>query len=223
MTGPSTMVLPALAGPTRASVIVLHGYMARGAVMLGDAEALRGEHVEVVLPDAPGHGLRDDGTLARIGALPEGARHAAILEVARQWVGELPGLAARCRARGAERVALVGISMGGFAGLAALAQPCPFAAVVALLAAPTLVDDAAITPGSPPLLLGLAGRDAAVPPAPGRAFAGRYGAELHEYPDSEHLMRGEDWHDLWARTARFVRQHLTAAVAARGSRRRRSR
>lgn len=204
------MVLPAFAGATRASVIVLHGYMARGAVMLGDAEALRGRHVEVVLPDAPGHGARDDGTLARIGALPEGERHPAILALARQWVGELPGLAARCRARGAERVALVGISMGGFAGLAALAQPCPFAAVVALLAAPTLVVDAAITPGNPPLLLGLAGRDAAVPPAPGRAFAVCYGAELREYPDSEHLMRGDDWRDLWARTARFVQQQLFA-------------
>lgn len=202
------LLLPARASCPHSSVIVLHGYSARGAVMLGDAEALRGEHTEVVLPDAPGHGARDDGTLARIGALPDGERHAAILDVARQWRDELSLLVVRCRQRGARRVALVGISMGGFAALGALAAPCPLVAVAALLAAPTLVDDAAITPGCPPLLLGLAGRDIAVPPQPGRTFASRYGAELLEYPESEHLMRGEDWCELWARTVGFVRRQL---------------
>jgi uncharacterized protein len=195
-------------GPLRASVILLHGYAARAAVHLGDAATFVGPHTEVVLPDAPGHGERDDGRLARIAGLPDRLRTTAIVDLAREWCAELPAIAAACRRRGAERVGLVGISMGGFAALGALAQPCAFDAVAALLAAPALVDRARLTPGQPPLLLGLAGQDQAVPPAPGRAFARDQGAELHEYPESEHLMRGEDWADLWARTAAFLHAHL---------------
>jgi dienelactone hydrolase len=192
----------------RASVIVLHGYSARAEVHLGDAAAFISEGTEVVLPDAPAHGHRDDGRLAHIAALPDDRRTAAIRDLARAWAAELPELYAWCRDRGAHRVGIVVISLGGFAALGALAAPSPFAAIAALLAAPTLVDRSAVTPGDPPLLIGLAGRDGSVPPEPGRHFANEYGAELLEYPDSEHMMRAEDWFDLWGRTAAFVRRHL---------------
>lgn len=195
-------------GRLRASVLVLHGYAAEAAVHLVDGQSFVGEGTEVVLPDAPGHGHREDGRLASIAALPDERRLAAIHNIAREWVGELPTLAARCRERGSERVGVVGISMGGLAALGALAQPCPFAAVIALLTAPVLVDREAVTAGRPPLLLGLAGRDSTVPPEPGRRFAREYGAELHEYPESEHAMRGEDWVDLWGYSGAFLRRHL---------------
>lgn len=198
----------ATVGPVRASVILLHGYAAAGATHVADAAALLREGVEVVLPDAPGHGARSDGRLERIAALPDGRRPAAIHAIAREWMTELPGLAARCRERGAGRVGVVGISMGGFAALGALSEPCPFAAVAAVLAGPALVDDPGPPAGRPPLLVGLAGRDRAVPPEAGRRFARAYGAELHEYPESDHLMRGEDWADLWGRVADFLRRHL---------------
>ena len=201
-------------GELAASVIVLHGYGARGAVHEGDGRAFAGDGVEVLLPDAPHHGGRDDGRLAQLAELDAAERRAAILEIARAWCSELPALAADCRARGARRVALVGISMGGFAALGALSAPgAPgsataagaFAAIAALLAGPELVADDDVPADHPPLLLGLAGRDAAVPPEPGRAFAARHGA------DSEHLMRAPDWHDLWAHTAAFVRRHVDDA------------
>jgi len=194
----------------RASVIVLHGWSARAEVHLGDAAAFITEGTEVVLPDAPAHGHRDDGRLGHVAALPDDERTQAIRDLARDWAAELPALCAWCRDRGAERVGVVGISMGGFAAFGALAAPSPFAAIAALLAAPALVDRAAVTPGDPPLLIGLAGRDASVPPEPGRRFANDYGAELHEYPDSEHIMRADDWFDLWGRTAAFLRRHLDA-------------
>jgi pimeloyl-ACP methyl ester carboxylesterase len=196
--------------PVRASVVVLHGYGASGSVHRTDGRAFAGPHTEVVLPDAPGHGTRDDGRLARIRALPDDERLPAILDLARAWADELPDLAQACRARGAERIVLVGISMGGFAALRALAAPSPFAAVAALLAAPDLVDRDRLRPRQPPLLLGLAGRDEAVDPAPGRAFARDYGAELREYPVSGHFLREHDWHDLWSHTAAFVRRHAVA-------------
>jgi pimeloyl-ACP methyl ester carboxylesterase len=197
-------------GELRGSVIVLHGYGANGAVHRGDGRAFGGDGVEVLLPDAPGHGRRDDGRLERIARLDEAPRRAAIVGLARDWIPELRRLACECRARGARRVVLVGISMGGFAALGALRPPCSFDAIAALLAAPHLIDDEQVERDHAPLLLGLAGRDQAVPPAPGRAFAQRHGAELFEYPDSEHLMRGEDWHDLWGRTAAFVQRHVQA-------------
>ncbi len=195
-------------GRLRASVLLLHGYAARAAVHLGDAAPFVDAGVEVVLPDAPGHGARDDGRLARIAALSDDERRAEILAIARTHADELPGLAAWCRRRGASRVAVVGISMGGFAALRSLLAQPPFHAIAAVLAAPTLVDRWPGAGAGPPVLLGLAGRDGAVHPEPGRRFARHYGAELHEYPDSEHLMRPEDWADLWRRVTAFVRRNL---------------
>ena len=197
-------------GTQRATVILLHGYSANPAVHGEDGAAFVTEHTDVVMPEAPGHGSRDDGRLAQIASLPAERRRERIVAIAREWAAELPAVAARCRREGAERIALVGISMGGFAALGCLANPCPFDAVAAVLAEPTLVDDTTLHPGRPPLLLGLAGRDTAVDPRPGRAFAERYRAELHEYPESEHFMRAEDWRDLWHHTAAFVRHHLAA-------------
>ena len=196
-------------GPLQSSVILLHGYAAEGAVHSADGAAFVGDYTEVVMPDAPSHGRRADGRLAMIAALPDAARPVAIHAIAREWLAELPALAMQCRERGAKRVGLVGISMGGFAALAALAHPTAFDAIAAVLAAPTLVDAAAIQPGCPPLLLGLAGRDCAVPPDPGRRFAREYGAELHEYPESEHFMRAEDWCYLWAHITAFMQRHVS--------------
>lgn len=197
-------------GEVRASVILLHGYSSHASVHNEDGKAFVSEGIEVVMPDAPGHGHRDDGRLAQIATLPDEPRLAAIHGIAREWIDELPGLVANCKQRGSSRIGLVGISMGGFSALGALAPPCPFAAIAAVLAAPALLDPTAITPGQPPVLLGLAGRDTAVPPEPGRQFASDYGAELHEYPESKHFMRGEDWSDLWSRTAAFLQRHLNA-------------
>lgn len=160
------------------------------------------------MPDAPGHGERADGRVQRIAELPVAERRAAIQAIAREWLAELPQLAAACRQRGAVRVAVVGISMGGFAALGAVTQAGVWDAVAAVLAEPVLADESAVVPGVPPLLLGLAGRDAAVAAEPGRQFARAYGAELHEYPESEHFMRSADWEDLWGRVAAFVGRHL---------------
>lgn len=202
-------------GSLSSSVVLLHGYAAHAGVHHADARAFVDEHTEVVIPDAPGHGRRDDGRLERIAELTGDARRRAVLEIASEWRDELPELAAWCRSRGAARVGLVGISMGGFAALGALTPgsgtshrvPNPFAAIAAVLAGPGLVDIDALPSIRPPLLLGIASRDEAVPPAPSREFARNHGAELHEYAESGHFMRGEDWTDLWARTAAFLRRH----------------
>jgi len=199
--------LPAT-GSLRASVILLHGYAASAKVQHNDGLAFCSEDVEVVMPDAPGHGDRADGRLERIAELPDDERRAAIHAIAREWLNELPEWAAHGRQRGASRVAVVGISMGGFAALGAVTQHGIWDAVAAVLAEPVLVDTQAVVAGKPPLLLGLAGRDAAVAAEPGRQFARDYGAELREYPESEHFMRSDDWGDLWGRVAAFVHRHL---------------
>ena len=116
--------------PSR-SVIILHGYAADGGVHLADARAFAGPETEVLLPDAPGHGTRADGRLAWIAGLPDAARIAAILDVARDWAAEVIDLAHACQTRGISRVGLVGISMGGFAALATLTSKASKASKVA--------------------------------------------------------------------------------------------
>ena len=192
----------------KASVILLHGYAASAAIQRGDGQAFVSSDIEVVIPDAPGHGLREDGRIGYIASLGDEQRVTAIVDLAREWVEELADHAAACRERGAARVGVVGISMGGFAALGALSQDCAFDAVAAVLAAPTLVDPGAMSASTPPVMLGLAGKDSAVQPDLGRQFACDHGLELHEYPESEHLMRCEDWLSLWGHTTAFMRRHL---------------
>ena len=59
-----------------------------------------------------------------------------------------------------------------------------------------------------PLLLGLAEQDESIPFAPARAYGEREGAQLWTYPHSGHIMRAEDWHDLWMRAVTFLRREL---------------
>lgn len=191
-----------------ASVVVLHGYASHAEANRGDGAAFVDARTEVVGVDAPGHGDRRDGRLEHHASLDEASRRQAIFELARQWASELPAIVEDCRRRGARHVGVVGISMGGLTALRSLHAPSPFDAVAAVLASPVLVDPERLTPPDPPLLVGIAGRDRAVPPEPCRRFALSYGATLLEYPDSEHLMRGEDWHDLWSRVGAFLRHHL---------------
>lgn len=191
-------------------MILLHGYAASAAIQRDDGQAFVSAGVEVVIPDAPGHGHREDGRIQHIASLADEQRVDAIIDLAREWIQELSGHAAICRERGAERVGIVGVSMGGFAALGALSRPCAFDAVAAVLAAPTLVDPAVISANTPPIMLGLAGKDSAVPPEAGRQFARDHGIEIHEYPESDHLMRCEDWLDLWGRTRAFMRRYLLA-------------
>ena len=80
-----------------------------------------------------------------------------------------------------------------------------------VLTSPELLDGEDLPRDCPPVLIGVAGQDEAVPPGPAKAFAARIGAELHEYPHSEHLMREQDWLDAWSKTAEFVRRNLSLA------------
>lgn len=196
--------LPAV-GDLRASVVVLHGFRASARGQRHDGEAFLAPHVEVVMPDAPGHGARQDETLARLDRLDEARRRVAVLQLAQQWADELADLVASRREAGTARVALVGISMGGFAALARwAAKSSNVDAVASVLAGFDLVQGR----GECPLLVGLAGRDESIPVGPAEASARAAGAELHVYPDSGHFMRGEDWHDLWRTTVRFVHRHV---------------
>lgn len=210
MTPDKTVHVLPCRGELRASIILLHGYSSHASAHRDDGISFVSDGIEVVIPDAPGHGHRDDGRLAQIALLPDKPRLDAIHDIAREWIDELPSLFAKCQRHGSSRIGLVGVSMGGFAALGALTPRCPFTAIAAVLAAPAFVDPTTITPGEPPVLIGLADRDTAVPPGPSRQFACDYGAELHEYPESEHCMRGEDWNDLWGRTAAFLHRHLNA-------------
>lgn len=69
-----------------------------------------------------------------------------------------------------------------------------------------------------PLLLLNAGKDTSVPPEAARRFASSHadrGVEYVEYPNSEHLMRPDDWDDLWRRALDFLRRQPGYSRATR--------
>lgn len=215
--------------PVRA-VVVLHGLGASAEVQRPELEALARAGFAAVGVDAPHHGARRDAWLDDMGALRDATTHERFLRLLLEFVPEVSRVIDHLVAEGHGPVGLVGISMGAYAAFAVARADARVAATVSLLGSPDwrpvhgevtpslapLLEHAPVhapeETARAPLLLANAGRDTAVPPAAARAFAerlrGRRDVTYLEYPESEHLVRPEDWADLWRRTLAFLGQHV---------------
>lgn len=124
----------------------------------------------------------------------------------------------------AERLAIIGISMGGFIVYQALIIEPRLPVAIAILGSPRSLS---AHPASPHLfperfypraLLSLnAGRDRSVSPCHARelhqALIPSYQAEpdrqkFVEFPESEHCLRPQDWQELWANTLAWLQHWL---------------
>ncbi len=180
-----------------ATVVFLHGYTASPVAHDKELASLSAHGFDVLTPEAPGHGTRADGRIEAWAGMTWPQRRERVLDLARVWGNEVRELIETQPGP----TGLVGISMGAFA---ALAQREVATATAALLAGPEI----AATGCDRPLLLGLAERDESIPFEPSRAYGQREGAQLCTYPDSGHIMRAEDWEDLWMRTVAFLCREL---------------
>lgn len=215
--------------PVRA-VVLLHGLGASADVNRPELDSLARAGFAAVGVDAPHHGARRDGWLDDMVSLRDASTHERFLQVLVEFVPEVSRVIDHLVAEGHGPIGLVGISMGAYAALAVARADARVAATVSLLGSPdwrpvhgeltpTMAPllrrapvHAPLETARAPLLLVNAGRDTAVPPDAARAFAsslrGQRDVEYLEYPESEHLVRPDDWADLWGRTLGFLEARL---------------
>ena len=176
--------------------------------------------------DAVGHGARRAPDLEAIIAAPRDETFRAMLALVDATVRELPTLVQALVDEGLadpRRIALVGVSMGGYLAYRAVLHEPALRVVVALLGSPEWPDSE--SPHLHParfddvaLLSVTAGRDASVPPDGARRFhaalAARHRsperARYVELADAPHLMDGAQWATLMDETVGWLTTHLRA-------------
>ncbi len=201
---------------SRAGVLLGHGLSGTMQSQWPEARQLAAAGFATLLPEAPHHGLRADGLLARMASASGPGARAIFLDILETWADEIRVLVDHLAALGATRFAASGVSMGGHLALAAPARDPRIEAVLAFSADPVWDD----RPGSPHLapevwegtaLLAITtDGDPVVSPGPMRAFASllatRFGPEHAvslTYPGG-HLMDPQDWEDAWARARTWL-------------------
>ena len=224
----------AIAASESPAVILCHGFGCSKESNLPELECLAKAGFLAVGLDAPSHGERRDGRLEALKGIPHPERYAGAIEIVRRAAREIPFVVRNLLDNGAPSVGLVGISMGGVTGFAScILDPRP-SALVAMMASPDfryrVGPDRTPLPGYedsphlfperfPPMAVKIitAGRDTIVPPSSAREFAetllpfysdipDRLSA-LH-FPESEHMMRPQDWDAAWEETTRWLASQL---------------
>lgn len=210
------------------AVVVLHGLGASAEVNRGELESLAHTGFAAVGVDAPHHGRRRDGWLDTMGSLQDLGAHVRFLQLLHEAIPEVSRVIDHLQDEGHWPISLLGISMGAFTALGVARRDRRVAATVSILGSPDwsfrggahppelealareapVYEPLALTRA--PLLLLNAGRDTDVPPDAARSFAAANAGpnvEYVEYPESEHLVRPDDWADLWQRALGFLARH----------------
>lgn len=219
------------------AVLFFPGLSAAKEVQDAEARSLAAHGMAAVVVDPPHHGARRSGLLDEIAGAQGDDAHRILLRIVREAIAEVPALVDELLARRHPRVAIGGISMGAFVALGAATVEPRLAAVVSILGSPDWTPRSGHVPDElrgavaadpqrrmdrfppRPIILLNAGRDQHVPPDAARRLHEalrehpHYAAHPddlvhHEYPDSDHFVREQDWHDLWARTLAFLGRAL---------------
>lgn len=206
------------------AVVVLHGLGAPAEVQRAELYALAQAGLTAVGVDAPHHGQRRDAWLDEQAVLGEPAAHARMLQLLLEWVPEVSRVVDHLEAEAHGPIAVLGISMGAYAALKVACADARVAATVSILGSPDwapvrgeVTDEVRASMAQAPLhtpdalkrapvYFFNAGLDGVVPPRAAREFAEAHQLPYAEYPESEHLMRPDDWHDVWRRALAFLRR-----------------
>ena len=216
----------------RGTVLVYHGLAASKEVQRKECEALAEAGLLAVAVDAVGHGERRYPNFESQISSSQAFHH--MLDMIHRSANEIPAIVNALEAllgTRAGRFGITGISMGGYIAYAAPAREPRLAAIAPVLGSPdwrigAWPDDPLLnrSPNLAPhlfapraLLVLNAGRDRSVPPTASRKFIDELRPlyrdtpdrlDYREYPDSEHLMREQDWNDLWPRVVRWMERFL---------------
>lgn len=204
-------------------IIVLHGLGCSAETQVTELERLASEGFFAISLDAPHHGNRYNGLVGLIERCDGLEKHYLLMACEQQFAVEVSRLIKFLRAD-YQKISVMGISMGGYTTYALLRmyeKPDLFAP---FLASPDFryFNPETPTPSSPAELSGPtnfykdifpeslfmvnAGQDSVVNPIFARRFYEKLlplykeapdKLEYHEYPESDHIMRPEDWFDAW--------------------------
>lgn len=217
---PLLLAMPDGARPPLPAVLWFHGLSVDKETHRKELERIAGAGFLAVGVDAAGHGERRLPDLdARID-VSRGETIRFMLGLVEETAREVPGIVRALVDEGLadpERVALAGISMGGYVVYRALLEDSPARAAVAILGSPEWP-----RPDSPHLRLDAfrrvallsitAENDENVPPGPARELHRKLGesdrARYVELAGAVHLMSEEDWERTMAETLRWLSQHM---------------
>jgi len=205
----------------RGTVLFYHGFSAGREVNHKELALLAEAGFAAVGIDAVGHGNRRDPDWdAKFGEGGDWETH--FLDLVRRSSAEVPTIIDALIVRGwahRGRIGICGISMGGMIAFGALPSEQRISAAVSIVSAPrtlTTTDLAKIPPCA--ILSQSAGRDTTVPASEAERFHQRmagYYREMPErnafinYPESEHMMRADDWDQgVMPRTVRWFQRFL---------------
>jgi alpha-beta hydrolase superfamily lysophospholipase len=183
--------------------------------------------------DAPHHGERKDGVLDQLASDPD--PHPGFIRIVRSAAEEIAPIVGACLTKFEGNIGIVGVSLGGYVAYAAVPAHRRIRVCVPILGSPDWTGNGLEPPQElqqlmeqapvrrphlfPPcaLFAANAGRDAQVPPGPSRRFVERLREEYRacperlryrEFPESEHMMREQDWNDLWKDTLSWLDRFL---------------
>ena len=216
---PLLLAVPPSAGPPFPAVLWFHGLSVDKETHRKELERIAGAGYLAVGVDAAGHGER---RLPDLDARIDVSREETIrfmLGLVEETAREVPSIVRALVEEGladAERVAVVGISMGGYVVYRALLEEPPVRAAVAILGSPEWP-----SPDSPhhrldafrrvALLSITAENDENVPPGPARELHRRLGeserARYVELPGAVHLMGEADWERTMEEMLRWLVLH----------------
>jgi dienelactone hydrolase len=217
------------------AVVVLHGLGSNMEVQHKELSMLAEWGLSAVGVDAPHHGARWDGRLDQMASLGPSEYHASVLRLVLESAPDVSRVIDHLTYEGHGPIGLAGISLGAYTALTVATWDSRVRATVSILGSPDWTPrDGNITHeihelmreapvhrpedvARHPLLFLNAGRDHMVPAHWAREFtrrihehhpwlAGHVG--YHEYPESDHFVRPQDWDDLWHRALGFLRWHL---------------
>jgi len=217
------------------TIIVYHGLTASKEVQRKELQWLAEAGFTPVCVDAPHHGERRDGYLETLSSATTTDQHFMVMKLVFDATQEIPAIVDFCLQHFSGNVGIAGISLGGFIAYRAPVIEPRIKAAVPILGSPdwspkegslspemrSLTEQAPVRvpEGFPPcaVFAANAGKDVFVPPQPSRDFFHVLQNHYHafperlsflEYPDSEHMMREEDWNDLWKKVIQWFHRFL---------------